>query len=454
MYTVYWLNRFTNLDRTLGDPSSGDLSARELRWRLDGIVLKSVGPIALAAAILYAVLAVVDWLWLPPDIALPLSILCGVTAVALFGLRAALGAWTPSPAAGHPLVVLVGACILINALASQGLTGDHLQSLYVVLLIMGAGVVFLSTPWLAGMIAGCLLGWGLTVLAVDQLPNWGFYLTIMIAAVFLSVTLHSVRLRTISGLIDLREREKRQREELQRSNRDLEAFAYTVSHDLRAPLRSIEGFLGLLESEHADELGEEAKDFLHRAYAGATRMEAMIRDVLTYSQVGGALTDVQPVPVGEVVSEALEQLRSAVESNHAVLTIPGDLPTVEGKATDLVRLFQNLFGNAIKYRDPGRAPAVVLRVERLKDMWRFSVADNGVGIDASALEDVFDLFRRGTGRDDDSGSGVGLAVCRKIVTNHGGRIWVESKPGVGSTFFFTLPAQEVGARSKARPDRT
>jgi light-regulated signal transduction histidine kinase (bacteriophytochrome) len=271
-------------------------------------------------------------------------------------------------------------------------------------------------------------------------PSWGFYVTILLAATFLSATLLAIRLHTLSRLILLQESERRQREEVQRSNRDLEAFAHTVSHDLRAPLRSIQGFLEVLETDYAGHLGDDEKELLHRAGQGAERLELMIRDVLTYSRVGGAAAEVHPIAVREAVDAALEQLRAAIRDSGAEITVADDLPTVRADATDLVRLFQNLLGNAIKYRAPERRAGIRVGVDRRDDAWRFAVADNGVGIARDDVERIFGLFQRSGDPNDEGGFGVGLAVCRKIVARYGGRIWVDSEVGVGSTFFFTLPA--------------
>jgi signal transduction histidine kinase len=417
----------------------GEISEQEIRERLNRIVLKAASPVALATAALYAILTAANWMLMPAELGRPLALMCGGTAAGLIAVCAGTRVWRPPPAASHLLVGFVGICILLNALFSQHLSGDPQHSLFIVMLIVGAGVVFLSVRWLVGTFVVCVGSWGALVLATGELPGWSFYLTSMGAGVFLSTTVHAIRYRTIVRLIELRQRERSQREKLQRSNRDLESFAYTVSHDLREPLRTISGFLALLDRRHSENMDDEAREFLRFAREGASSMESMIADVLTYSRVGGRPAKLAQVQVGAAVDAALGQLGSAIERSGAVVTVPDDLPTVEADITDLVRLLQNLIFNAIRYRSRERTPEIGLEVEREGDFWRFAVTDNGVGIDPEEIDRLFGLFQRSSARTDDSGTGVGLAVCRKIVSRYEGRIWAESELGAGSTFYFTLP---------------
>ncbi|SEO77482.1 His Kinase A (phospho-acceptor) domain-containing protein [Halogranum amylolyticum] len=220
--------------------------------------------------------------------------------------------------------------------------------------------------------------------------------------------------------------------ELERSNAELEQFAYVASHDLREPLRMVSSYLELLERRHGETLPEDAMEFLQFALDGSKRLQRMINDLLAYSQVSREFDDVEPVDFETVVERAKENLTVSVDRTGAEIT-SDDLPTVEGSETLLVQLLQNLLNNAINYSEG--TPRVHVSVERRDDEWRFAVEDEGVGLDPEEGERIFTLFY-GNSVD---GAGIGLAICQKIVELHDGRIWVESTPGEGSTFYFTLP---------------
>ncbi|WP_448206903.1 PAS domain S-box protein [Azospirillum sp. sgz302134] len=234
--------------------------------------------------------------------------------------------------------------------------------------------------------------------------------------------------------------------ELERSNAELEAFAYVASHDLRQPLRVINSYLALLERALAGSLDEETSEFIGFARDGAQRMDRLIVDLLEYSRVGRKAKSFRPVDLGVAVDTALLNLQVAVEEASASVHVDGPLPSVAGDENELVRLFQNLVGNAVKYRTPERAPVVRVACAREDGRWVFDVRDNGIGIAPENLERVFGIFQRLHRRDEYEGTGVGLAVCKKIVEHHGGTIWVESVPGEGSAFRFTLPIRELPVR--------
>jgi len=261
--------------------------------------------------------------------------------------------------------------------------------------------------------------------------------------------------RWISNRLEIeagRQREQAVLEELARSNRDLEEFAYIVSHDLQEPLRAISSFSDLLAKRCENELDERAKRYLHHIEEGARRMQTMIRDLLTYSRVQRKRGENPSVPLDEVVDHAIENLQATIQDRGAHIDAIPPLPVVDGDHTQLVQLFQNLLGNAIKFCD--RQPDVSIRAEPdPPGRWRIFVQDNGPGIDADSQEQIFGLFerlnRQTQGGKAVEGTGIGLAICRKIVAQHGGRIHVTSAPGRGSTFVFTLPA----TGSKKLPDR-
>jgi PAS domain S-box-containing protein len=231
---------------------------------------------------------------------------------------------------------------------------------------------------------------------------------------------------------------------LERSNADLEQFAYIASHDLQEPLRMVTGFLGLLKEQYAGQLDSDADDFIGFAVDGAKRMQTLISDLLEYSRVSTRAQPFEPTDCNQVFRQTLRDLQLAIEDHAAVVT-SDPLPIVLADPAQMGQLFLNLIGNALKYH--GERPPVVhvsarepLEVSH-GQVWEFSVRDNGIGIDPKDHKRVFGMFQRLHGRGEYEGSGIGLAVCKKIVERHGGRIWVESQVGQGSTFFFTLPAQ-------------
>lgn len=231
----------------------------------------------------------------------------------------------------------------------------------------------------------------------------------------------------------------RQREALERSNADLQQFAYVTSHDLQEPLRTINTYTQLIQSRYGAALDTDAQEFMEFISGSAFRMQALIQDLLTYSRVVTPDTAPPgPVDLTGVVQWALMNLQHAVRETGAAVRYD-DLPTVYGDRTRLTQLFQNLIGNALKYR--GEAPpAIGITAQRDNgDYWRISIRDNGIGIAPEYHERIFGLFKRLHGPEY-SGSGLGLAICRKIVEQHGGRIWIESSPGNGATFHFTVPS--------------
>ncbi|MBT8479418.1 MAG: hypothetical protein KJO06_10910 [Gemmatimonadetes bacterium] len=224
---------------------------------------------------------------------------------------------------------------------------------------------------------------------------------------------------------------------LQSSNAELEQFAYAASHDLQEPLRMIGGYTRLLANKYEGQLDAQADLYIGYTVDGVSRMQKLIDDLLTYSRVETHGKPFERVDSAQAFSWATTNLAAVIEESGASITCD-DLPQVVAEPTQLGQLFQNLISNAIKYGGE-RKPKVHASAVRIDDYWRFSVSDNGIGIAAEDLDHVFELFRRLDSGEETSGTGIGLAVCKRIVDRHGGRIWVESTPGEGSTFFFTLP---------------
>ena len=229
-------------------------------------------------------------------------------------------------------------------------------------------------------------------------------------------------------------------EELARSNAELELFAYVASHDLQEPLRMVASYTQLLARRYKGKLGAEADEFIGFAVDGATRMQQLIQDLLSYSRVttrGKALNLNQSEAA---CNSAIENLQESIKESKAQVSV-GPLPGIIADATQLTQLFQNLIGNAIKYRNE-RRPEIRVAARSNGSEWTFSIQDNGIGIEPKYSERIFQMFQRLHTRKEYSGTGIGLAVCRKIVERHGGKIWVESQPGQGSTFLFTIPRAE------------
>ncbi|HEX7994818.1 MAG TPA: ATP-binding protein, partial [Streptosporangiaceae bacterium] len=236
--------------------------------------------------------------------------------------------------------------------------------------------------------------------------------------------------------------------ELERSNRELEQFAYVASHDLQEPLRKVASFCQMLESRYAAQLDDRARQYIAFAVDGAKRMQQLINELLTFSRVGQPGTVRGPVDLNAVASEAIDRLDATITDTDAQVTV-ADLPTVVGDATLLTQLFQNLIANSIKFRRMDEPPEVTISAVRKDDQWEFSCEDNGIGIAPTHAERVFVIFQRLHPRDAYPGTGIGLALCRKIVDFHGGHIWVDTDDhqGSGTTIRWTLP--EADGREEA-----
>ncbi len=242
----------------------------------------------------------------------------------------------------------------------------------------------------------------------------------------------------------------RQASELARSNEDLEQFAYVASHDLQEPLRMVSSYVQLLARRYQGRLDKDADDFIGFAVDGAARMKSLIDDLLEYSRVKAAAS-LDEIDCETLLSGVLKNLKSAIVESGARVSV-GHLPTVKGDTTQLTQLFQNLISNAIKFRGD-TAPAIEVTAKRTDEAWIFSVSDNGIGIDPAFKDRIFMLFQRLHHKNEYSGTGMGLAICKKIVERHGGRIWVESEPGKGATFSFTIHDNSEEERGDARASR-
>ena len=236
---------------------------------------------------------------------------------------------------------------------------------------------------------------------------------------------------------NLRDENRRTQEELARSNRDLEQFAYVASHDLQEPLRMVATYTQLLAERYQGKLDENADKYIHYAVDGALRMQRLVKDLLAFSRVGRKQDAAQDTDCSLVVRSVLANLQSVIEESGSRISYEA-LPVLVANQSELVQLFQNLIGNAIKFRG-AEPPEIRITAKKKKNEWLFSVQDNGIGIAPQHAEDVFVIFKRLHTREEYPGSGIGLAICKKIVEHNQGRIWVESQPGQGTTFRFTWP---------------
>lgn len=238
---------------------------------------------------------------------------------------------------------------------------------------------------------------------------------------------------------DFRGRLEQDNAELARSNRELEEFAYVASHDLKSPLLVVSGFLELLRSTKRDQLDEDGRMYIEAALRGATRMEQLIDDLLTFSRAGRNDHNREWVDLGALVAQLLVDCERAVHESLAVVQV-GPLPSVLGEATLLRQLVENLLSNSVKFRRSDVEPIIHIMSERRHGEWLVSVADNGIGIPCEHRESIFAMFSRLAQSSDRPGSGIGLAICHRVVQAHGGRLWVEDGIAGGARVCFTLPA--------------
>jgi signal transduction histidine kinase len=286
----------------------------------------------------------------------------------------------------------------------------------------------------------------------QTLLNW---LPLIVALVLaaLAAWMLGASLRTERRAVALAERMtqslRESQTDLARSNAELERFAYVASHDLREPLRTIAGFLGLLSRRYRDRLDDDGREFIDLAVAGAKRMDSLIAELLEYSRTGRGATAPEPTDLDAAWSVAVRNLSGAIADSGAEVTA-GPLPVVLADRGEMVQVLQNLLGNAIKYHGGGR-PRIHAEAVRRGDEWQVSVRDDGPGIDPRHHERIFVLLQRLHRDDEVEGTGMGLAICKKIVEQHGGRIWVESAEGEGARFTFALPAADPAAVREPAP---
>jgi len=276
--------------------------------------------------------------------------------------------------------------------------------------------------------------WDNVILSVYDLRSWLTVTSNLVFLSFLSALLIPV---LFDGLQQTIHEQYRLRDELEEKNRELEEFAYTASHDLKEPLRMIRSFLKLLDDKYSDVIDEKGKKYIHFAVTGAQKMTAFIDDLLEYSRVGRLYSNFEMTDISMILDDVRESLTNEEVNKEAVITYSG-IPVINVVPVSIKMLFNNLVSNALKYQKAGNNPEINISCVELDSHWQFSVSDNGIGIDEVYHEQIFQLFKRLHTGDEYSGTGMGLAICRKIVHHHGGMIWAESQSGIGATFKFTL----------------
>lgn len=265
---------------------------------------------------------------------------------------------------------------------------------------------------------------------------------------------HSVPMRNLAGEVigginivhDITERRQAEQNlveknnELVRSNQELEQFAYIVSHDLKEPLRMVSSYMHLLRKKYSERFDGQAEEYMNFAIDGAQRMSVLIQDLLEYSRIGRLNTATQNVDCNDIMEIVKKNLQAEIEKTNAVITAH-DLPVIKSSFTYMIQLFQNLAGNALKFRSDKKPEIIIKATHAENNFWKFSVQDNGIGMEAQHLERIFVIFQRLHTREEYAGTGIGLAISKKIVEFHGGQIWVESAIARGTTFYFTLPGE-------------
>ena len=331
------------------------------------------------------------------------------------------------------------------------------------IVLLGGGYRLLEMdvhPSCYSAVAGrCLTGFGLMlgILTLYHLqPDTGLtnperslpILTGFSSVAGFGVGIYDARAKTRARELKLQNRKlQRTQERLEESNERLEQFAYAASHDLQEPLRMVSSYLQLIESRYADEFDEEGEEFLEYAIDGSERMKEMIDGLLEYSRVETQGEAFEPVDLDEIRADACQNLELQIDESDAVIDSE-QLPRVEGDASQLRQVFQNLISNAIEYSGDA-PPQVDISAERDGEEWIISVRDRGLGIPSEEQDRIFEVFERLHSHEEKSGTGIGLALCNRIIERHNGEIWVESEPGEGTTFSFTLPASSKQTETTA-----
>jgi signal transduction histidine kinase len=428
-----------------------------------------MAPVASCLTVIYVLGGMLHSIYQPPGVGRIMAGASAVNATLFFATRVALARGAITPARAEPVVLVLALTVLGQALIHAALSPLAVSAAAVPAVLVGSAIVFVRRRWLVAYYA---LALGCCIVAIRLAEPRGrlFGMAIVVVTcIAVGFAMHLALGRAVRGLHAARIRERQHRRELdatvaalraaehrlglalgelRRSNTELEQFASVASHDLKEPLRKVTSYLTLLSDRYGSALDQSGREFLDYARDGARRMQAQMDALLEYARVGAASLDPGVVALDAVVDAALRNLELAIGEAHAVVT-RDPLPRVAADPAKLTQVLQNLLANAIRFRGEA-APEIHVSAERGAGEWTVAVRDNGIGIAKDHHESVFRIFERLHSRERYPGTGLGLAICKRIVERHGGRIWVESTPGQGATFRFTLPAA-AGAAPDADP---
>lgn len=408
-------------------------------------VLASLRPVALGLAPLYLLFAVGHFFLLEPSLKPVLGSVAGLSAVLFVAVYILLGRFVlPARYANAVAAAMVGVA-LFNSLLHLALTFQPEQSTNLALIIIGAGVLLMSRFWFAAFTTVTLTGWLALMLLSGEPAPWIHYAFLLLGATVVGSLTFRLHRRTYLKLASSLYRGERlietletQKEALEASNQELEQFAYIASHDLQEPLRKIQAFASRLARKHGAAIGADGLHSLERMQDSASRMQTLIQDLLAYSRVGGSPKDFSEVDLNRVVAEVVADLENLIERKAGQISA-APLPVVMGNPVQLRQLLQNLVSNGLKFAKTEVPPVVTISAQRDAQQLRLVVQDNGVGFDSSYAEKIFGIFQRLHKRDEVEGTGIGLAVVRKIAERHGGHIEAAAVVGEGATFTVTLP---------------
>lgn len=406
--------------------------------RLDDEVAVSALPVSLGGGLLMLLIAGAHLIVLPPSYRVPMAWLSAAVGALLLVFCGLLQLRHLPRGWGHAFVVFVGVLMLVPGVALVAWSMSPRESVNLMLVVLAGGAVLLSHAWLLGLIALAWFSYAAIVTVAPAGQEWVHYGSAFLAVSVLALLLVTIRLRMFERLYSREAALASTLKELQRSNEALEQFAYAVSHDLQAPIRAIAGYATILRQDHEAELVDESRACVGKIESSAVHMGELVRDLLEYARVGSRGVEFKPVALDAALDRALDNLRGDVARQGAEV-VREPLPRVSGDELQLVLLFQNLVGNAIKFHG-AEAPRVKVSALRRGPHWIVTVADNGIGIAADYHESIFRVFERLHSGSTYPGTGIGLATCKRVVERHGGQIWVESAEGQGAAFSFSLPA--------------
>ena len=427
-----------------------DVAEPELRAALDEILQSALRPLTLGLALLYTVLAPIKPFALGGSPALVASgtvaLLTGlevVMAASFFALAYLLHNRPVPPRSAHPIAAAVAGALILDSTLHLALLPKPLETVSFILLALGIAFFILRPAWYVGLLTAIVAGFGagVSLSPSTHIPSpsspfvdLGLYLA---EAGVLSMVVFTVRLRTYRRLVTLRIRDERMRLELEATNAELEAFSYSISHDLRAPLRSIDGFSLAVLEDFGELLPDSGRHYLERVRANTQRMGELIDDQLRLSRVARAEMRMEDVDVLALARRVAAE-RAETEPDRDVDVVIGSAPPARGDRRLIRLMLENLLDNAWKYTKDVPLARIEVGTAEEDGQTAYFVRDNGVGFDDAYVDKLFRPFSRLTSSEDFPGTGIGLATVQRIVRRHGGRVWASGREGEGATFYFTL----------------